>query len=143
MRGIGLFQAIEFDDHDTLEQPGLIGFDRVPASQKSPSGRRDRWTGELGITGQRDRVRNRTINRHPIRLSHRHLHSDRMRMRMRMRAYPASSPLPKLSLSAPVFVSVVAPLSLAGLGRRPCGIRRRLTHMFDTVVRRLSTEAGE
>src|SRR5438128_5698983 len=58
--GRGLLNAIEFDDHDPLDKPGFVCFRRSSASQKSPPGSRDRRTGELGITGQRLRVRNRS-----------------------------------------------------------------------------------
>src|SRR5580704_16934739 len=56
-----LLDTIELDDHDTLDHPGLISLGRRPARQKAPSGRLDRRTGELGITGQRLGARNRTI----------------------------------------------------------------------------------
>jgi hypothetical protein len=68
------FDAVEFDDYDPLDQPRFIGSRRSSASQESPAGGRNRRPGELGITGQRLRVRNRTISRHPIRHRHHHLH---------------------------------------------------------------------
>jgi hypothetical protein len=77
--GSGPLDAVEFDDYDALDESGFVCFHRGSASQKPPAGSRNRRTGELGITSQCLRVRNRTIRRHPIRLCHRHSSSTDMR----------------------------------------------------------------
>src|SRR6516164_5339734 len=73
MGGRRFLDAVELDDDGALEKAGLVGLGRRSARQKPPAGSLDRRAGELGVAGQRIRVRNRTIRRHPIRLCHRHL----------------------------------------------------------------------
>ena len=70
MRGGRLLDAVELDDDDALQDPGLVCLSRGAASQKSPAGGCDRRPGKLGISGQRFWIRNRTIRRYPIGLCH-------------------------------------------------------------------------
>jgi hypothetical protein len=46
--GRRLCDAVEFDDHDALDEPGLVGLGRRSARQEPPTGSLDRRTGELG-----------------------------------------------------------------------------------------------
>src|SRR5204863_1756788 len=70
MRGGGLLDAVEFDDDDALQEPGLIGFRRRAPRQKPPASRLDRRTGELGVARQSVGIRDRTIGRYPVGLGH-------------------------------------------------------------------------
>ena len=46
VRGARLFQAIEFDQRDTLQQPGFVGFDRIPARLSAAQERLSRLTDQ-------------------------------------------------------------------------------------------------
>src|SRR5260370_36729150 len=70
MRGRGLFHAVELDQHDALLDAFLIGLGGGATGEKAAAVSADGRSGELGVFGQRIRVRNRKISRDPISFCH-------------------------------------------------------------------------
>src|SRR5262249_55878614 len=68
--GGGFFHAVELDHHHALRDPRLIGLRGVAAREKAPASGGDCRPRELGIGRQCIRIRNRAIERDPIRLCH-------------------------------------------------------------------------
>src|SRR6266700_167690 len=66
----GLLHTVEFDDDDTLHQPGFIDLRGTAANQKSAASGLNRWAGEPGVCLERSWIRNRTIRVYPIRFAH-------------------------------------------------------------------------
>ena len=72
--GHGLLHAVELDHDHALGDPRLVRFRGVAAREKAPAGGGNGGTRELRVSRQCVRIRNRTIERDPIRLCHCDLH---------------------------------------------------------------------
>jgi hypothetical protein len=62
--------AVEFNDHHALGQPGFVGLGGIAAGEEFPASRQDRGACELGISRELVGIVDRTIERYPICLRH-------------------------------------------------------------------------
>src|SRR5215471_9721115 len=71
VRGGGLRDAVELDQHDAFLAAFLVSLGGSATGEKAAAGGGDRRSGELGIGGKRVRVGNRKVGRNPISFGHR------------------------------------------------------------------------
>src|ERR1700722_5825378 len=71
MRGPGRFDAVKLEEHRALLEAGFIDLRRHSTRQETPACGGERRPRELGVSGQRIRVADRTICRDPMRFGHR------------------------------------------------------------------------